>query len=171
MVINGQEINVFACSSGTGKTYLADKDNRFVDLDREKYECKYLHLKKNLSNVEIEQLKDKVLVKNPEFPENFVKRIFQLLKNGKTLLVVPEPLIMDILKRYNLKYVLIYPSKDCKNEYKERLLKRGNSEEFIGWYDMFFDKYYNQNMADTDAVLKIEMAPGEYLEDVIKRLQ
>ncbi len=171
MKINGKNVQIFACSSGTGKTWLARQNSDFVDIDREKFLCKYPELDKNISDKEIEKLKDKVKTKSKDFPENFIKRIHDLIARGKNLLVVPEPLIMDIIHKNNWGYVLIYPDKDCKNEYTKRVLERGNSKEFAMWHDMFFDMYFMQCEKDDKAIMKIKLKPGEFLSDVVFKLE
>lgn len=171
MIIDGKQIQVFACAAGTGKTTLSRMNSDFVDVDREKYFCKYPELDRSLSDREIENIKDLVMKKNKEFPENFFTQIQNWLDDGKNLLVVPEPLIMEFINKNNLPYILIYPEANCKQIYKNNMLNRGNSVEFTNWFNMFFDKYLSDHENDTKAFKKIKLRKGEYLSDVINSLK
>lgn len=171
MNINGEEIKIFMCASGTGKTTLAKSDEGFIDIDRFKYVYKYPCVSKDISENEIEKIKDKVMQKSKDFPDNFLNFIEKQFNEGKNLLVVPEPLIIDFIREKGWKYVLVYPGSECKEVYRQRLRGRGNSEEFLMWHDMFFDKYLEQYENDKNAFIKIKLKPNEFLIDAINQLK
>lgn len=170
MIINGQNVQIIASTSGTGKTTLAKQNKNFVDIDREKMFCKYPDLPRDINETQIEKLKGESHKKSKDYPENFIKLFFKMIDEGKNLLVVPEPFIMGIISGHNLPYVLVYPSIECKKEYSKRMLNRGNSREFAGWFSDYYDKYYLDNENDMMAVKKIKLMPGQYLSDIIETL-
>lgn len=171
MKIKGQKIQIFACFSGTGKTFYAKHNNDYIDVDKEKYMCKYSDITKETSDLDIELLKDKVKRKSKDYPTNFINKIIEYYEQGKFLLVVPEPLIMEIIHKNNWPYVLIYPEKLCKEEYRDRIEKRGNSKEFLMWHDMFFDQYIDKCEGDDHAILKIKLKSGEFLTDAMEKIK
>lgn len=171
MIINGKNIQIFACSSGTGKTTFAKKNLNFIDLDKEKFFCKHPDIPRTIDDEQLEKLKCKVINKSKDYPKNYINLIKKYLAEDKNLLVVPEPLIMSIIEENDLPYVLIYPDITCKEEYKKRMMSRGNSKEFAGWFDMFYDRYFMDNENNTKACMKIKLQSGEFVEDAIKRLK
>lgn len=67
-------------------------------------------------------------------------------------------------------FYIVYPRKHCKDEYKERFIKRGNSKEYIN----NFMKRWNEFIENLDAVehdKKINLRSGQYLSDVLYRLR
>jgi adenylate kinase family enzyme len=74
------------------------------------------------------------------------------------------------LIRRNENFYIVYPKKHCKQEYKERFLKRGNKKDYIerfmeNW-DSFVDKLDKVNCRN-----KISLRTGQYLSDVISRIR
>ena len=74
--------------------------------------------------------------------------------------------IMRLLKTDGIPYSVVYPSRDCKEEYRERYIKRGNTQAFL---DIFIERW--DDMLDGLNELGgrvIELREGQYLSDVIK---
>lgn len=74
--------------------------------------------------------------------------------------------IMKFLEADGIPYKVVYPSRDCKEEYKDRYIERGNSPEFLevfidGW-DIMLDGL------DSLGGTAIELSEGQFLSDVIQ---
>lgn len=77
--------------------------------------------------------------------------------------------INELIKR-NLKFYIVYPKSHCKDEYKQRFIKRGNSPEYIEKFMKNWDKYIIQ-IDRLDYPYKISLRTGQYLSDVISRIR
>ena len=64
-----------------------------VDVDRYKYLCKFPFLPIDISEEEIERLKDKVLQKSKEYPNNFFQFMEDQYKKGKNLWIAFSALL------------------------------------------------------------------------------
>ncbi len=163
---NLENIQVFLCSSGTGKSYLAKHNKNFVDMDIIKTKCHY-NLSSELKDDEIESLKSSGNLEiNKNYPLNYLNVITAYLKEGKKLLLVPSKLELDYLKENKVDFCLIFPSPDCEEEYFKRFLKRGNSEKFSKEVSARISRFYEENLK-IDAKFKIILKKGEFLTDIL----
>lgn len=145
-----------------GKTELAKKDNRFIDLESSKY--KYIQSDELLS-IPVEKRKgrkDRIL--NKDFPQNYFNAIMESLQNKNVLISVNYDII-ELLKKNNIEYVIVYPEAEMLDEIIERCENRGNIKEFI---DGVKDAYYRLLPKDSDKVYWLKS--GEYLSDIIEEI-
>ena len=160
-----ENIRVFVCVPGVGKTYLSKTNDRFIDLDDMKARYKYAY--KNVSDFEFEQLKGNRGEVIREDSKDYVeKQLKHYLENtNKILLFAPNPQIVDMIYKNNIPYCLVFHSKDCLEEIRERMRTRGNKENFINSMLDKIDMFYKASQEDTRPALKIELFQGEYLSD------
>ena len=162
-----KDIKVFVCTPGLGKSYLAEIDNRFVDLDREKAIYKY-GFDKTISNAEMEKLKGNYgKARNNDSIEYIENRIKKELKENKVLLLAPNPKVVEIINNLNVPYCLIYASSNAKKEVKKRLTQRGNKANFINSMVDCTDEYCKKHREDTRPTFKIEWDGEGYLSDIL----
>ena len=90
-----------------------------------------------------------------------------LNETDKILLFAPNPLMVEMIYNAGIPYCLVYHSKRCQEEYKERMRKRGNQENFIESMlgDEILEYFYNNSVNDERPAFKIELFEGEYLSD------
>jgi hypothetical protein len=67
-----------------------------------------------------------------------------------------------------LEYWRVYPARELKQEYAQRMKQRGNPKNFVDKFrDKDFDVYLQQYLDDNQANKKIELKSGEYLETAL----
>ncbi len=162
-----KDIRVFVCVPGVGKTSLCEQDERFVDMDCIK--CRHKYALENSPKEVVENLKghygNAVRKDTNEYME---KLTLDMLHNtDKILLFAPNPKMVEMIYRNNIPYCLVYHTLDCVDEYKDRMRKRGNDEQFIE--NMLGEgviyNFYKDSTTDTRPTHKIELQRGEYLAD------
>lgn len=160
-----KDIRIFVCVPGVGKSYLTKIDNRFVDLDDMKARFKYAL--EDATEEEMEHLKGNRGQAVREGSTEYMRTIMHkfLKETDKILLFAPNPLMVEMIYNSGLPYCLVYHSKDCVDEYRERMRKRGNQENFIDSMLNPIDEFYAQSVADERPTFKIELFKGEYLSD------
>ena len=162
-----KDIRVFVCVPGVGKSYLAEMDDRFVDMDDLK--ARYKYAMENVSTKEMEWKKgnrgEPVRHKSTEYIQDLTRKY--LKETDKILLYAPNPLIVDMIYKENIPYCLVYHSKDCVEEIRERMRARGNQENFINSMLDPIDSFYEASVTDTRPAFKIELFKGEFLSDKI----
>ena len=160
-----KDIRVFVCVPAVGKSYLCEKDDRFVDFDDMKARYKYGY--ENLSVAEMERLKgNRGKVLREDSTEYIKNQIMKYLKEtDKILLFAPNPQIVEMIYENKIPYCLVYHSKDCIDEIEKRMLERGNQPNFVRSMLDPIDTFYEASVTDTRPAFKIELFRGEYLAD------
>lgn len=92
---------------------------------------------------------NKTDVRNPEFPENYIRHIKEHLETEDIIFVSSHKIVREALEREGIKYVLIYPSKDMKTRWMSRFENRGNTAEFITFQNDHWDQFINEMNAET----------------------
>jgi len=159
--------NIIVCGPAVGKTHLAERDKRFIDLDGMKAEYKYgLY---NLSNEEKEKGKlNRGEIVNNDSTKYAIKILEEAIKNNKIVLLSYSPGILQYVIENKIKYCLVYAGRDLYEEYAERMKKRGNSFNFIEKMTNkdIWEKFYNENKNDSNPTYKVELKKGQYLSDI-----
>lgn len=76
-----------------------------------------------------------------------------------------EPL--QIMNKRGIKYYLVYPERELKEEYRQRAISRGSDKDFTEGFFSRWDSHINdceRNSCSNKIVLK----SGEYLSDVLE---
>lgn len=176
MKYKGVEFEAIVATPGCGKSYLCDKyPEKYVDVDELRLRCKYV-VPDNITRQELESTKG-----NRQFPkreggkENYLKLLREELvktwKAKKVLICAPHPEVIDWLKEYGIKYCFIYQSLDMIEEMRERFISRGNSDDFVKENCDAIEKFYDENVNETNSAVKYEFGHGEYLEDILKKFE
>ncbi len=160
-----RDIRVFVCVPGVGKSYLVKKDDRFVDLDDLK--ARYKYAMEDVSEAQMEFLKGNRGKSVRDDSTEYMKKItLDYLNNtNKILLFAPNPLMVDMIFKQNIPYCLVYHSKSCVEEIRQRMRKRGNQENFINSMLDPIDEFYKASVEDKRPAFKIELFEGEFLSD------
>lgn len=159
---------VIVCGPAIGKTYLAEHDNRFIDLDEMKANYKYGLEKASREEKEFGKLnRDKII--NNDSTEYAIKILEKELKNEHIILVSSgnKHLLKYIIDN-NIEYCLVYAGKDLLKEYTKRMVNRNNSKKFIDKMtnEKLWKENYIKNKNDKRPSYKIELRSGEYLSDI-----
>lgn len=159
--------NLIVAGPATGKTYLALNDKRFVDLDGARAAYKYGF--SSVSELEFERSKGaRGEVVNKDSLQYIIKMIDEVIKDKKVGLLSYHEDILEYVWKNNIPYCLVYASFDSREEYIERMEKRGNSLEFIKNMtdEDIWKSFYEKDVLDTKATYKIELGKGQYLFDI-----
>jgi len=157
--------SVVLCGPAVGKTYLSNTDSRFIDLDGMKAKYKYeiideIDFEKNKLN------RGKVIHQDSlEYALNILKKEIQ---NDKIVLLSFNKQLLEYLWDNNIDYFLVYPNINSRDEYINRMKKRGNNEKFIEAMTNAKDwnLFYSRNKNDTKPAYKIQLDEGQYLSDI-----
>lgn len=104
-------------------------------------------------------------VRNPDFPNNYIKHIQDNLGKVDYILVSSHDIVRNALKENNIKYTLVYPSVELKDEYLKRYRKRGNPDSFINFIDLKWEDFIGDIENETFPKL-IKLNSGDFLSDV-----
>lgn len=159
--------NIIVCGPAIGKTYLAENDNRFIDIDGMKADYKYnlYHLSKK------EKEKGKLnrgKAINEDSLEYAIELLQQTIKQNKIALLSYNKEIINFILENKYDYCLVYADKDSAFEYAKRMKIRGNNSIFIEQMTnkKSWDEFYKKNVEDKNPTYKIELKKGEYLSDI-----
>lgn len=107
---------------------------------------------------------------NPAWPKNYIDEIDKLSKKDyqKIILVSTHPEVLAGLVERRIPHLIVLPTKDLKNEYMIRYLRRGSDWAFLKTMYVRFDEFID-NLEKNHAP-KIYLARGQYLQDVLPPL-
>jgi len=154
---------IIAAYAGTGKTTLAtmypDKVTDFVCMPYKYYLASEIDSseagKGNPDNVMRE-----------DWPYNYVEAIKTTLTESKTLLIPSDSRVLAILRHEGIPYTLCYPRRDSKDFYRQRLINRGNTEDFLS---IFIDgwEWFLNSLETVEADRRIVLETYQFLSDII----
>lgn len=159
--------NIIVCGPAIGKTYLAEHDSRFVDVDGMKTDYKY-----NLYNFSKEDKEKGKLNRDEIINNDSTKYAIELLKKtiseNRIALLSYNAKLINFIKENKYEYCLVYADKTLLEEYAERMKNRGNNSIFIekmtnkkSWYE-----FYEKNINDKNPTYKVKLESGQYLSDI-----
>lgn len=174
MKYNNIEFEAIIATPGVGKSFLCDNDKRFIDADEERLRCKY-YVPDNISREKLERTKGnrtfKKRVKKDEYIDMFYKKLDDYVKEEKIIIAAPHPESFNYFASRNMKFVFIYPSLKMRKEMIDRMIKRGNSNEFVDDNNDLFEDFYKSNAEEKRSAFNYEMQSGEYLSEIIKKFE
>lgn len=145
---------IYSVFPGVGKTHLFNNSNGLVISDSDS----------SLFSWIVEQGSK---VRNPEFPNNYIKHIESLIGKVDVILVSTHKEVIQGLIEAGIDFKIIYPNTKLKAYYLERYTKRGSDESFIELMDEMWDVFIMDIKCEV-RVPKIELqSKDEYLSDVI----
>ena len=130
--------------SSIGKSSIAQTYNDFIDLESSGYKTK-------------------------DFPKNYIDEVERIIQedNDKIsyILLSCHAEVRTELQKRGIKYILITPYRESKNEYLKRWLKRGDNIDFISkmdknWNDMIISCHKDDSP-------HIYLQENEYLSDIL----
>ena len=152
---------IIAGFAGIGKTTLAKKYKNVVDIESSNYRWDNT----GFENIDTENLKGIKRPDNPNWPNNYIQKIKDQQQIYDIVLVWVHPDVLDIYDKENLKYIIVYPSKDSLDIYRQRYHERGNTDEYISkiidTYDMRKEQFDSRNSK------KVVLENSETLEDYL----
>lgn len=152
---------IICAFAGLGKTYLSQKYSNVIDFYLQKF--KYIY-NENITNFEeYKGLSNKII--NKEWPQNYVKKLKEIMNKDKIILVPADEEVRQLLLLENISFVFVLPSFDSKDNLVERYKERGNSEKFIQRAIQNLIDWHHLHYKYETIILK----KNEYLEDYLLR--
>lgn len=140
---------VYSAFPGCGKTTYFNTTNRNVlDSDSSKFDKKH-------------------------FPDNYIDHIERNVLDPKIdkILVSSHKDVRDALVARGIPFVLVYPSRELKDEYIQRYKDRGNNDAFIELLDKNWDTWMDEmdgmEAPKGQTLYKVKLGSGQYLTDVM----
>lgn len=103
---------------------------------------------------------------NPNFPENYIRDIVSIAREGYIVLISSHKEVRDELNKRSIPFTIVLPSLDMKQEMIDRYIKRGNQENFVTMLENNYETFVNDLMSDPNN--KIVLDSGQYLKDVVR---
>lgn len=148
--------------AGIGKTTLASKYKKVIDLESSSYKWVYLSDVDNLDHEQRKGLQDRVV--NPSWPSNYIIDIIGKCNNGGIVLTSLDKDVREALDEWGCRYYVAYPDVSCKSDYIDRYKQRGNNENFIKTISDNFETWINDLENEP---YKIVLRNGDFLENVL----
>jgi len=109
-------------------------------------------------------------VRNPDFPNNYIKHIKENIGKVDIILVSSHNVVRDALVENNILFFLVYPSRDIKDEYIDRYIQRGSDGAFVKLLNDNWDNFIS-DCENQKGCKHIIINRGEYLSDKVKDLK
>ena len=163
----GETIMIIAAYAGCGKTTFAEKTWNSVDLVCVPY--KYL-VTDDIEEKEAEEGKACYGYDlNPTWPGNYISAVLMAYHRYQYVVIPTVLPVLEELRRLRIPYILCYPERSLKEEYRTRYRIRGNSdafeEVFVGNWDFFLDQFVSDEYGK-----HIRLRAGEFLLDHRKQI-
>lgn len=155
---------IIAAYAGTGKTMLANMyPQQFTD-----FVCMpYKYILEETGDCREAGKANPDNIMRDEWPFNYISAIEAEMKADKHILIPTDLFVLTLLREENISYILCYPQRDAKENYRQRFISRGNTEQFIDIFIGNWDNYISAFEQDTFGRY-IVLKPSEFLSDVIK---
>lgn len=126
----------------------------------------------------INRIKDQLIkVRNPEFPANYVKHIKEQMKSGKYdfIFVSSHESVREALKNENIKYTIVCPNINMKEEWIGRCYLRELEGKNLFPIKVLIDNWDTWMKQLIDEITHYEngifLKPGEHLSDIINYIR
>lgn len=157
---------IISAFSGAGKSYLAKQYTDIIDLEPMDYHWIYEDDLKRLDCEKRKRNQNRKL--NPAWPKNYIDDILLYDEENNIVLISEDDHIVSLLDKQGILCYNIYPSVNQKQDYIKRYMERGNSKEYIDFWNENFEKIV---IGKQIHMYNIEMMDGEYLEDTLRRIK
>jgi hypothetical protein len=156
---------IISAYAGTGKTTFA-KNHPGEALDFVCMPYKYYIDENRDSDYKSEAVKaDHNFMIQRAWPSNYEQAIRKIIDHYQYILIPTDILVLGLLRAHDIPYYICYPERDAKEEYREKYLKRGNTESFLEVFIERWDNWINAFERDTYGT-RIILKSGQYLSDV-----
>lgn len=150
-------VKVICAFPGVGKTYFVEncKDSKLTTCDSDSSKFSWIDGPGS--------------PRNTEFPANYIKHIQEKMGEVDFVLCSTHKAVRAALVAAGIKFHLVYPDKELKEEYLERFKVRGNDQKFINVMKSQWDNFID-DLEKQEGCVKTELGAGVYLADTIQTL-
>lgn len=155
---------IISAFPGCGKSYIYNKYNntRYYGQDYNNKTWKML----DSDSSEYSWIKDEngnnTKERNPNFPQNYINHIKENIGKVDVIFVSSHKEVRQALKDNNIKFFLIYPIKEMKEDFIKRYRSRGNTEDFINFISNNWDNFIDEMEQENDSICLIDhLTPNE----------
>lgn len=143
----GKDTIIISGFPGVGKSFLGEGNDDFIDLDSSRYT-------------------------GEDRWQRYKERIEDALGIYKHIFVSSHQETRDILNELGLKYYVVYPDKNLKEEYLKRYKERKSPDEFIELMDRNFETFIDSIENNSPNGVKVKLTKdGDFLKTVIYKLK
>lgn len=82
--------------------------------------------------------------RNPNFPQNYIEHIKSNIGKVDVIFVSSHEIVRQALYENDINTIVVYPSKDMKEEFIRRCKSRGNNESFINFISSNWNRFINE---------------------------
>lgn len=100
-----------------------------------------------------------------EFPDNYIKHIKENIGEADVIMISSHKEVRDALVKNDMKFILVYPERELKDEYIERYKERGNDPKFIELLDKNWDSWITE-LENQKGCFHTRLSSGKYISDV-----
>lgn len=145
---------------GVGKSVSSKNGERFLDSDS----INFSWMKDKDENFVLDDNHNKI--RNPDFPQNYIEHIKDNLKKADIIFVSSHESVRQALVDAGLPFVLVYPSRDLKDEYLKRYEGRGSPATFTKMMSNRWDDFLDQ-LGNQAGCRHLVLQKGEYLGNML----
>ncbi|MDR0248240.1 MAG: hypothetical protein LBI44_01035 [Oscillospiraceae bacterium] len=102
----------------------------------------------------------------PDWPCNYVSVIKDVMRKYAYVLIPSDFRVLALLADEGISYILIYPHRNCREEYLKRYIDRGNTDNFLSIFYEDWNWFIDRLEADKHGK-HIVLLSGQFLSDVI----
>ena len=89
-------------------------------------------------------------IRNPDFVTYYMNHIKENIGKVDVIFVSSHAEVRNALRENNLKYFMVYPSLDMKEEMLNRMRKRGNDSKFIEFQESHYEQFITEIISECD---------------------
>ena len=116
----------------------------------------------------INQIKnDLIIVRNPEFPNNYIQHIKDNIGKVDIICVSSHLKVRQALTDAGIKFITVYPKEDMLDEWIGRMYRRGSSIKFIEFQIEHWNEFATSIEKEPHGEKLYRLGHNEYLYDLI----
>jgi hypothetical protein len=106
----------------------------------------------------------------PDWPYNYVSAIKDVMDKYEYVLIPSDFRVLALMTAEGIPYILVYPHRDCREEYLERYIDRGNKDNFLSIFYENWDWFIDHLEADKYGK-HIVLQSHQFLSDVTDNIK
>lgn len=138
---------------GVGKTTLFNQNKGLVLLDSDSTNFSWADAEKK--------------IRHYDWPNNYIEHIKDNLNKADLIFVSSHDVVRKALVASSLKFFLVYPGLEMKDEYIRRYVDRGSSEGFVKLLRANYENWIAE-LSSQNGCVHVVLNSGQYLSDVLR---